>query len=329
MFIVNAKAPDDLTAYLQQQQWISEEEEIVALTVPGEGNMNCVLRIQTNSRSFIIKQSRGYVEKYPQIAAPATRVVTEGAFYQKIASDTNVQDFMPKLLGVDVQNNIIALEDLGDANDYTVLYEPNSPMNSDALQQLVQYISALHHNFQKTVVDEELANTDMRTLNYEHIFEFPFRVENGFDLDTVQEGLQKVALTYKQDTALKREVERLGALYLSKGKYLLHGDYYPGSWLKTADGCKVIDPEFCFYGLREFDLGVLLAHLYLTQQEPALIEVVKENYALFGELNTTILNGFIGTEIMRRLIGIAQLPLKMDLNAKASLLAFARKLIVK
>jgi 5-methylthioribose kinase len=40
--------------------------------------MNCVLRIET-ARSFIIKQSRGYVEKYPQIAAPAERVLTEGA----------------------------------------------------------------------------------------------------------------------------------------------------------------------------------------------------------------------------------------------------------
>jgi 5-methylthioribose kinase len=29
-------------------------------------------------------------------------------------------------------------------------------------------------------------------------------------------------------------------------------------------------------------------------------------------LNTTILNGFIGTEIMRRLIGLAQLPLKWN-----------------
>jgi 5-methylthioribose kinase len=37
----------------------------------------------------------------------------------------------------------------------------------------------------------------MRKLNYEHIFEYPFREENGFDLDTVQEGLQAVAM-YKK-----------------------------------------------------------------------------------------------------------------------------------
>jgi 5-methylthioribose kinase len=36
---------------------------------------------------------------------------------------------------------------------------------------------------QKTVVDDELVNTELRTLNYEHIFEYPFKEENGFNLD--------------------------------------------------------------------------------------------------------------------------------------------------
>jgi 5-methylthioribose kinase len=190
-------------------------------------------------------------------------------------------------------------------------------------------LNGLHQSFQKTVVDEELTNTEMRRLNYEHIFEYPFREENGFNLDTVQEGLQALALLYKKDSELKQKMECLGSLYLSKGKYLLHGDYYPGSWLKTEDGVKIIDPEFCFYGLREFDLGVLVAHLYLTQQEESVIAFVEENYLSFADLNTTVLNGFIGIEIMRRILGIAQLPLKIDLKTKGELLKFAKNLILK
>jgi 5-methylthioribose kinase len=49
----------------------------------------------------------------------------------------------------------------------------------------------------------------------------------------------------------------------------------------------------------------------------------------YNELNETILNGFIGVEIIRRLIGLAQLPLQMDLNTKKNLLAVAKKLILK
>jgi 5-methylthioribose kinase len=41
--------------------------------------MNCVLRVETATRSFIVKQSRGYVEKYLKFW-PLLRVLTEGAF---------------------------------------------------------------------------------------------------------------------------------------------------------------------------------------------------------------------------------------------------------
>ena len=232
-------------------------------------------------------------------------------------------------MGTDVVNNLIALEDLGKTNDYAVLYGLNQKIKEEELQELVVYLNGLHTNFQKTIVDDELANTAMRTLNYEHVFEYPFKEENGFDLDVVQDGLQALAMPYKQNRELKDKVERLGSLYLSKGKYLLHGDFYPGSWLKTNSGIKIIDPEFCFYGMREFDLGVFIAHLYLTQQDLNTVAYIKEHYTAFNDLNFTILNGFIGTEIMRRLIGLAQLPLKMDLETKGALLIFAQNLIIE
>jgi len=124
-------------------------------------------------------------------------------------------------------------------------------------------------------------------------------------------------------------LELLGSLYLSKGKYLLHGDYYPGSWLKTAKGIQIIDPEFCYYGSREFDLGVFIAHLYLSQQDENLIAVIEREYTAFADLDPKILSGFIGIEIMRRLIGLAQLPLKMNVKEKAKLLELAYQLIMK
>jgi 5-methylthioribose kinase len=329
MFILNANEPQQLATHLKQLGWLEQSEVIVTLSTPGQGNMNCVLRIETETRSFIVKQSRDYVEKYPQVAAPANRALVEGAFYNKIAAEPKVQAMMPVLLGTDMDNNLIALQDLGKSNDFTKLYNLEEQIYEGQLDQLVSYIDHLHHDFQKVYVDEELINTEMRTLNYEHIFEYPFKVENGFDLDVVQNGLQAAAMPFKKDAELKQNIARLGSLYLSKGKYLLHGDFYPGSWLKTENGIKVIDPEFCFYGLREFDLGVFLAHLYLTNQEDDTIDYVKQNYRSFKELNLTILNGFIGTEIMRRLIGLAQLPVKMELSKKVALLEFAKKLIME
>lgn len=329
MFILNASEPKELANYLQNQGWLGVRETVVSLSKPGEGNMNYVLRVDTGARTFIVKQSRGYVEKYPQVPAPAKRVLTEGAFYQKISKEKMVQNYMPKIIGLDAENNVIALEDLGEANDFTILYDLRHQLKSEELFALLNYLNVLHFKFQKSVVDDELANLELRKLNHEHIFLYPFMEENGFDLNTIQDGLQELALPYKKDAELKEKIEILGLKYLSKGNYLLHGDYYPGSWLKTENGIKIIDPEFCFYGSREFDLGVLLAHLFLTQQDETLLGLIKKRYLYYSELDLTVLNGFIGAEIMRRLIGLAQLPLKMDLKTKEKLLQFAHALITK
>jgi 5-methylthioribose kinase len=82
MFILNANEPEELAAYLQQLKWLDEQETIVSLSKPGEGNMNCAACGDGYS-FFIVKQSRGYVEKYPS-SSGLLRVLTEGAFIKKL-----------------------------------------------------------------------------------------------------------------------------------------------------------------------------------------------------------------------------------------------------
>jgi 5-methylthioribose kinase len=329
MFLLNANESAKLTTYLQTKGWLNPDEKIVKISKPGAGNMNYVLRIDTGKQTFILKQSRGYVEKYPQVAAPENRVITEGYFYNKISSHTQTQRFMPGLLGLDEESNLIILEDLANSFDCSYLYQLKNAIDENELNDLTRYLNGLHTVFQKERIDDELSNMDMRMLNHEHIFSLPFLEDNGFDLNAIQKGLQELALPYQKDSELKTRISWLGTLYLANGKYLLHGDYYPGSWLKTSSGIKVIDPEFCHYGMREFDLGILFAHLHLTKQNNRLFDVVIRTYENFTDLNLEILNGFIGVEIMRRLIGLAQLPLQMDLQSKKDLLDFSRTLILK
>lgn len=111
--------PHLLEDYLKSKNWLKQHEQILILEKPGEGNMNYTLRVRTHDRTLIIKQSRPYVEKYPQIAAPANRAVTEGRFYEKIQSFASINEFMPQLIGIDIDANILVLEDLGTASDYT------------------------------------------------------------------------------------------------------------------------------------------------------------------------------------------------------------------
>jgi 5-methylthioribose kinase len=180
-------------------------------------------------------------------------------------------------------------------------------------------------------VSPAFTNQEMRVLNHEHIFNYPFLEDNGFDLNSVQPGLQALAVPYKQDAGLKKTVQQLGDVYLANQsgtpKTLLHGDYYPGSWLQTADGVKIIDPEFCFYGPAEFDLGVMIAHLMMAQQPLETLDIILENYEQPTGFSETLRRQFTGVEIMRRLIGLAQLPLSLSLEQKQSLLEEAHSLL--
>ncbi|GAA4420820.1 hypothetical protein GCM10023187_56290 [Nibrella viscosa] len=330
---INAQEPTALSRYLKSRQWLSEQETITGLEKPGEGNMNYTLRIITSQRSVIIKQARSYVEKYPSIPAPAERAVIEGRFYQKVQTSQTLSGSMPALLGMDEEHNILLLEDLGAASDYTFLYQPGQVLSAPEAGALVVFLSALHSQFLTDRPDPAFTNRAMRELNHEHIFRYPFLEENGFDLDTIQPGLQALSVPFKQNTRLREAARELGAIYLgnrsaSAPLTLLHGDYYPGSWLRTKDGLKIIDPEFCFYGPAEFDLGVMLAHLKMSRQPDDLHKAILAQYQRSDGFDETLLNRFTGVEILRRILGLAQLPLSLSLEQKQDLLTDAQQLLL-
>jgi len=319
--------PQELQAYLSNKSWLNDSEKIVHLEKPGEGNMNFTVRVVTNQRTFIVKQARPYVEKYPQIAAPDERAVIEGRFYEKVENYEQISALMPHLLGIDTDHKILVLEDLGTANDYTTLYQPQQKLPQAEAEALAGYISTLHRLTYSPQPDPIFGNHAMRVLNHEHIFNYPFLENNGFDLDNVTKGLQMISMGYKIDPYLKKTVTELGQVYLSDGHCLLHGDFYPGSWLKTTDGIKIIDPEFCFYGPAEFDLGVMTAHLMMAKQSENTIKTVYQAYGTVQ--NPELVDRFTGVEIMRRLIGLAQLPLSLSLLDKEELLEQGYELLMK
>ena len=293
-------------------------EQITHTEVPGESNMNLVLRIKTNLGSYILKQSKSYVRKYPQIPAPISRIEVEYRFLTVLNRNLYLASHSPKVLHYDSQAHLMLLEDLGKGSDFLPLYGGIRQLQPNELIHLVEYLMQLHQ-----VQVTEFPDTDgMRTLNHEHIFEFPFLEENGFDLDQIQLGLQEASLPYKRDAALKEIIHSLGQRYLKTGKTLIHGDYYPGSWLEVASGIKIIDPEFGGLGDAEFDLGVFLAHLDLTKQDPKVDQLVQATYNL--PLDGDLVQQYRGVELLRRLIGIAQLPVTLSLDEKKSLLARAR-----
>lgn len=330
VFLVEASELPALTGYLRARHWIDPDEDVRSATRPGDGNMNCTLRVQTGRRTVIVKQARPWVEKYDHIPAPWDRALVEARFYRRIAGEPAVQRHMPRLLGVDERSRVLLLEDLGRGRDLTTIYDGDALADQE-LDALVDYLIALH-GVRLTPADRPgFANREMRCLNHEYIFRLPLSPDNPVDLDGLTPGLGEAAATLTTDEAYVQTVTRLGAAYLADGEVLLHGDYFPGSWLRTDDGVAVIDPEFCFVGDASVDLGVFIAHLVMVGQSGQRIEDVVARYHRVHPGSESSLADCLrlaGVEIMRRLIGVAQLPLAIGIDRKRALLQLSRRLVL-
>jgi len=329
-FFLTTSIPE-IAGRLEANAWLQPGEVVERAGRAGEGNMNCVVRVTTSLRSFILKQSRPWVEKYPSFAAPWDRALVEASFYQTVESLPGLTSCMPRLLNFDAAERLLMLEDLEDSHDFTGTYAANHPGLADAeWTPLVDFLLSLHQSTRTPELRPIFANAEMRALNHEHIFQLPLRPDNGLDLDAITPGLGRLAIDLGTDSRYSHEVAALGARYLdpAQGECLIHGDYFPGSWLKARGRVYVIDPEFCFFGPPEWDLAIMVAHLHISGHPQAQIDHSLDRYADCAAPDRGLIRKFAGVEIMRRLIGVAQLPVVFGLERKAELLRLSKSLVV-
>jgi len=318
----------DAERYLGGRGLVAAGDLPIAMARAGAGNMNLAIRITLASgRTFVVKQGRPWVEKYPQIPAPFERTLVEAAFYAEVARDPRVSGLMPAVLDVDADNHILVLEDVGSAGDFTFLYSDGS-MPAPALAQLIEWLGWLGEMTPRAGSRDAFANRAMRALNHEHMFNYPLRDRNGLDLDGITPGLGAAARDMAADRLYLDAVTTVGRRYLADGDTLVHGDYFPGSWLRSDGSVRIIDPEFCFLGDTEFDYGILIAHLMLASCHAAAIGCVTSAIDA-RRLDAELVARYAGVEIMRRLIGVAQLPIAFGIDRKRALLDLSRRLVLE
>jgi 5-methylthioribose kinase len=304
---------EEIASFMRERGWLERGEGVISSEPAGNGNMNLTLRIHTTRRDLVLKQARPWVEKYDHVAAPWDRALVEIEFYRTVSALDGVREYMPKLLGSDRASRCLALEYIEGSGDFTFLYgrDSRAVLARDTIEQAANFLAALHRGTLR-MPEPRLSNTEMRQLNRAHIFEIPLSRESGVDLDSLEPGLSLAADSLRGDADYREAVDQTEHRYLTKGRSLLHGDFFPGSWLQTERGLVVIDPEFCFFGAVEIDLGCAVAHFALSEQPADCASSFVDCYNVAASeivCEEHWISRFASAEVMRRLIGVAQLPI--------------------
>ena len=329
---LNREDVTSLQDYLVERGFARADEAVIA-ELAGEGNMNCVIRVRLADRSLILKQARPWVEKYPSIAAPVESAASEARFYRFATRDSLVAAMMPRLLDFDEKSALLVMEDLFAAEPLSDCYQGSRRFNQRQLNELARYASALHSLVVPANERAAFRNTAMRRLNHEHIFDLPLRHDGALSemLERITPGLDRVADDLRQDRKYCDIVRTLGDRYLRQdGPRLIHGDLFPGSLLQTGSGeLRIIDPEFSFCGDPEFDIGIFYAHLLLSRHGEDALTWWLQDALKSHEYSDALVFQYAGVEIMRRILGVAQLPVRASLEAKRRLLEQSHAMVLR
>ena len=300
----------------------------------GDGNLNTVYRISDTARpelSIVLKHAPPYIK----ILGPDYPLSTERLTYESRALDVYnrlVSGAVPVQYNFDAEAAIIAMEDLQDARvlraDLII-----GIVDTSIAEHLGQFMGRVHSQTYVDNVDnataeyyrQQFANATMQSITADYVFTFPY-TEHETNFWTP--GLEPDIHRLKTDKNFLQQAAHLKRIFLTAQQGVTHGDLHTGSVLIQGNTAKVIDAEFAFYGPVGFDLGLYWANYllsYFSHQgtlsvqaalKAAIVQTWDAYTAEFEMVDTAakarILQnifheavGFVGLEMLRRLIGAA------------------------
>ncbi|UCE84745.1 MAG: phosphotransferase [Deltaproteobacteria bacterium] len=285
----------------------------VEVEAAGDGNINWVRRAACPGHSWIVKQARPALERFPEYRVPTERIVFEARYYEAVRA---VDDgcVCPAVLHFDARERVLILEDLSGSERLDAALVRGFDA-SGAAARLGRFLGRVHAATDRGSLAPRFENDAMRRLHGDHIFELPLR-KNDFPLSP---RLRAAADRLAADRALIRLSDAAYARYLEPRGALVHGDVQAGNVLLAASGAKLLDAEIAHIGDPCFDVGTLVAHLLLPaaaagSAAPA-VRYAEAAWSAYATTRTRLARGafrtvarYAGLEMLRRTIGAARVP---------------------
>lgn len=234
----------------------------------GDGNLNYVYILEGPAGSVCVKQALPYVrlvgESWP---LPLSRSFFEA---EALARQARTGGAVPALIHVDGPQALVVMENLGShviwrrALIERRRHEAGPVLGRFMAETLFRSSDlALPAEARRGEAALFSGNVALMKITEDLVFTDPYREHELNDWTTPE--LDEDVARVQSDSEWKTAVQGLKHDFLTRAEALVHGDLHTGSVMVSDDGdVRVIDPEFAFYGPMGFDVGALLANLWLN-----------------------------------------------------------------
>ncbi|KAA1162668.1 S-methyl-5-thioribose kinase [Pseudoalteromonas fuliginea] len=234
----------------------------------GDGNLNLVFRItDEQNNSVILKQALPYArcvgESWP-LTLDRARIEAQVLLNHGAICPT----YTANVLHYSEIQALTILEDLGNLQILRTA-QNNAEQFPKLAQHVATYLS--HTGFYnsdfyltaqtKKALVSQFTNPELCQITEDLFFSDPY-IEH--ERNNYPKQLQNEVDAIQKNNALKLEIAKLKANFLSNPQTLLHGDMHSGSIFVDCNNTKMIDPEFGFFGPVGFDIGSFIGNLLLN-----------------------------------------------------------------
>nr|WP_072514874.1 S-methyl-5-thioribose kinase [Ndongobacter massiliensis] len=232
----------------------------------GDGNINYVFRVinRANGKSLVAKQADVLLRSSGR-PLDIHRSQIEAEWLQRV--DALLPHAVPKVYLYDASFALLVMEDISAYKNLRkqLLFGEIDKHLSESLarflaETLLPTTDLVVGRGEKKKDVQRFINPELCDISEDLVFTEPYydyKKRNVLTPGTeafVQEKLY-------ENEALIAEVLLLKDDFQNRAQALLHGDLHSGSIFSNADGMKVIDPEFAFYGPMGYDIGNVWGNL--------------------------------------------------------------------
>ena len=311
----------------------------------GDGNMNYIYRISCGEKSLILKQageatrlSSGKNISRKRNQREARALIRQNEIVPGSTPKVYLYDeIMDCMVMEDMKDYTVMRQALLDGRPLCDSF--GEQIGHILAENYRQTSDVQADHIRKKYEVKEFINPELCEISERLVFDEPiFNLSGGNGVEP--ENSAYVEENIYAGEELKKEVGKLKYQFMTSSQSFIHGDLHTGSLFISEKGVKIFDSEFAFYGPTGYDVGNVIAHLLLAKTNALLTErnevadwtekQIRSILRIFTEetsgqkrkpgkdafekeLNQWYIRniladsaGYCGTEIIRRVLGVAK-----------------------